>query len=170
MSQLTTPPATPNTILLRIDSLGEKYLEGRVAAAKTVTPGMLVERTTDASNNPDGVWQPHSTAGGYAEPIVAVELALVADVPKQTYSGGTIDDVYNAGDLLRMHECQPGDELYMFLPASASAVVLTDFLTSNGDGTLKKASSTDVRGWKPLEAVDNSANAASKARIRVRRL
>jgi hypothetical protein len=165
MAGVTTAPATPNTIVLKSLGIGERYSEGLVQAAKTITPGYLVERVVDDESQPK--WQGHSTAGGYAEIVVAVELGFVADIPKQTYSGGTIDDVYNAGDLVRLHHCHKGDELFMLVPASASAIVITDFLTSNGDGTLKKATSTDQRLFKPLQALDNSAGATT-ARIRVR--
>lgn len=168
MAAITTPPNPQRTIILKCDRIGEKYNEGRVAVSKSILPGMLIERTT-ADTPPDGDWQPHSTAGGFAEAAVALELGFVADIPFQTFSGGTIDDAYAAADLVRMHLCQPGDEMYMLLAASATAVVLTDFLESAGDGTLRKASSTNQRLFKPLEAVDNSAGAA-RARIRVRKL
>jgi hypothetical protein len=166
MAAITTPPNPQRTIVLKCSSLGDKYHEGRVQAGKTITPGMLVERATTGTK-PDGDYRPHSTAGGPAERIVAQELAFIADVPGLTFSGGTIDDNYAAGDLVRMHQCQPGDECYMLLGAGATAVIEVDFLESAGTGYLRKASGTNTRLFKPLEAVDNSTG-ANPARIRVR--
>ena len=168
MSAVTTPPNPQRTIVLKCDSLGEKYLEGRVEAAKSITPGMLVERTATSGTDPDGFWQPHSTQGGPAEAVVAMELGFVADVPyASTFSGGTIDDAYAANDVVRMHECQPGDELYMFLKANGSAVTPVDFLQSAGNGDLEKQTSTNQRLFKALESVTPGT---SRTRIRVRKL
>lgn len=168
MANQTDPPNPATTIVLKCSSLGQtNYVEGVLGVA--ATPGMLMERYT-ALTVPDGEYKPHATAAIAAEKIVLMEQGWIADIPYITFTGGGIDDVAAIGDRVRMHICKPGDELYMWLPASAAAVLLTDTLTSNGDGTLKKGATTDIRLFKPLEAKDNSGNSASKLRIRVRAL
>lgn len=163
MSLNLTHPTAPNTIVLK-GELAEKREEGEVDATFTIIPGMLVERTTAAGRK----FKPHATAGALTELLIAEEFGLAADIPGQTtFKGGTIDDTYDAGDPFPFHICQPGDVVYVFLPAAAAAVLLTDFLTSNGDGRFKKVATTDARMLKPLEAVDNSAG-ASPVRIRGR--
>lgn len=164
---MTTPPTRPATIVLEAKN-GLKTNEGRVKTAKTIYPGMLIERLTDTGYQYMTV-QPHATAGGAAELLIAIELALVADIPGATYSGGTVDDAYAAGDLVRWHHCQRGDVVHALVAASASAIVMTDWLSSNGDGCLRKETSTGVKLFAPMEAVDNSAG-SSRARIRARAL
>jgi len=158
----------PNTIVLK----GDLYRNSEEAYADgAITPGMLVENTTTATTQPGERprVQAHSTAGGYAEKMFAIENSYRGGRSTTTLDieGGLIDDAYAADDLVFIHYAQPGDEIYALLPANAAAVIKTDFLTSSGDGTVKKATSTDQRLFKPLEAVDNSAN-SSTARIRIR--
>lgn len=134
------------------ENLGARYFETR--GAGTIKPGHLT--TLDVN----GKVVVHGTAGGYAEGRVAIEDGL---------QGRTVDDAYTTGELVRGHGGKTGDEYYMRLAAAAVAVVITDFLASAGDGTLKKATSTDQRLYKPLEAVDNSAGVVD-AWILVRKL
>lgn len=163
-NQITSPPTRPGTIVLRGDL--KQKIEGVVAASATIYPGMLCEKTT-AGGPRGGDYQPHSTQGGFAEKLVAME-PLIADEYQQTYQGGTVDDAYAEGDHVRFHIAQPGEsECHMFLKASGSAVVLTDFLQSAGNGDLEKATSTNQRLFKPLEAVTPGS---SRTRIRVRAL
>jgi hypothetical protein len=159
-----------NTIVL-VGDLWEKPEESRAGA--TITPGMLLGQTTTALTQPGERPRvvPHATAGGPCEKKFAKENAwkggtLSAD--GEEISGGTIDDDYATGDTVLIHHAQPGDVIYALVPASAAAIVLSDYLTSNGDGTLKKAATTDTRIAVPLEAVDNSTNGTTTARIRVR--
>lgn len=158
------------TVLLK-GALSEKSEESRVATGATITPGMLCEYTTAVGSGPGAMpnVQPHSTAGGYAQMMFAIENSYKGGRPTTGYGieGGGIDDDYEAGDLCFLHLAQKGDEIYALLPGGATAVVLTDFLTSAGDGTVKKATSTDQRYLKPLQAVDNSAS-SDPARIKVR--
>lgn len=158
------------TVLLK-GSLSEKSEESRVVSGATITPGMLVEYTTTAGVGPGARpdVQPHSTAGGYAENLFAIENSYKGGRATATLGieGGGIDDDYAAGDLCFLHLAQPGDEIYALVPGGASAIILTDFLTSAGDGTVKKATSSDQRKYKPLEALDNSAS-SDPARLKIR--
>lgn len=163
MAEVSTPPSNPRTIVLR-GNLSERHMEGY--ASTTVYPGMLVEKKTTGVE-PYGQWGPHATAGGYAEKVIAVE-GYVADIPQaSTFNGGTVDDAYASGDLMMMHHCEPGDEVWVWLVASGTAVTNADFLTSNGNGDLKKATSTDQRLFKVLESVTPGS---SRTRCRARAL
>lgn len=128
-----------NTIVLQGD-LSVSHDERRVKAATTIKPGMLIEVTTG------DVVQPHASAGSYAEKLVAKE---------DSYQGKTVDDSYAAGDPCFFHRCQPGDKLQLILVDGAVAT-LGSFLTSNGDGKVKVASSTDQRLFKAAEALSPS--------------
>lgn len=161
---ITTPNSYPRTILLR-GELHDKQTEGYVQATKTIYPGMLCEQGT-GGDNPYKHYQPHSTQGGEAELLVAIE-PQIADVPFATFVGGTIDDAYAAGGHLRLHICKPGDELYMFLKASGSAVTEGNFLQSAGNGDLEKQTSTNKRLFVALE---DKTPTASRTRCRVRAL
>lgn len=138
--------AYPNTILLKGD-LGTRYEEGR--AAGTIKPGHLIK------SNSSGNYVVHASSGGAGERLVAIEDGLI---------GGTIDTAYSSGDLVRFKVVQPGDVLYMFLKDGQS-VVPDDDLSSNGDGTLKKETSTGVKMFKSLETV---APSGADGRIKVR--
>jgi hypothetical protein len=161
---ITTPQTNPRTILLR-GELHKVQTEGYVQATKSIIPGMLVEPGTGGAN-PYKHYQPHATQGEVTEPLVALE-PMIADVPFATFQGGTIDDTYAAGDHLRVHYAQPGDELYMFLKASGSAVIEGDFLQSAGNGDLEKVTTTNARLFTALEA---KTPTAARTRVRVRRV
>lgn len=142
------------TILL-IGELEHRYEEARVKATKTITPGMLIEQTSD------GTYQPHGTAGAtFAEVLVAHEDALQAR---------TIDDDYAEGELVRFHIAQSGDVLYMFLAAGETAVVNSP-LSSNGDGSLQVAAGVEGVQLRAQEALDLSGMGAVKTRLAVRRV
>lgn len=168
MADITVPPVNPNTILLRGDQ-ARKRDEGRVHAGKTVYPGMLLERVA-TGNSAYGDYQPHSGAALNGERIIALESGFVVDIPfAASFKGGTVDDTYGAGDLMFIHLCQNGDEIWGLLPASAAAITIDKYLCSNGDGRLKIWATNDVDPlFKALEAKDNSANAATHIRIRAR--
>lgn len=139
--------ATPK----RIHLLGDGRHEEAVAAG-AITPGMLI--TQDNA----GKVVAHGTAGGWAEKNFAVEDAL---------QGKTIDDAYASGDRVSSVLCKPGDVVLAWLSGGENADT-SEFLTSNGDGTLKVATSTDIRIAVPLENVDASDSADVNERIRVR--
>lgn len=120
----------------------ETYHEERDAAAGTsIYPSNLCATTTD------GEVIEHATAGGAWEGLVA----------KEDYLNGekTIDSVYTAGEPVMLHRCQKGDLIRLILLAGET-VAMTDFLTSDGTGRVKTVTGTDVKLFKPKEALDLS--------------
>jgi len=89
-------------------------------AASTITPGMLIEKTSA------GTVQAHSTEGGYAQRMFAEVDAL---------QGNTLTDDYSAADLVAMNVENPGNYIQAFLKAGEN-VAIGDELISAGDGTL----------------------------------
>jgi len=92
------------TIVLKGDPLQK---EAEVNTGKTIYPGMLVEYVTD-----DDTIQPHSTQGGNATAMVAIENSL---------EGQEIGDSYSAGDR-----------------ADGENISFGDFLESKGNGYFQK--------------------------------
>jgi hypothetical protein len=92
-------------------------------AAGTITPGMLVERTSA-----DKV-QAHSTAGGSAAPLFALE-----DAPQ----GNGLTDDYSANDNVLLWRPVPGEQVQGIADAtSGTTIAIGDFLESAGDGSLR---------------------------------
>lgn len=114
--------SVPHTILLTGDD--PNVYEGLAKASSNLVPGMLAERFSD------GTIRPHSTAGGSASRSF---------VRERDYASGSIDSVFADGDTVMVIAARPGDRIYAFLPANAPAVVLGNYLESNGDGTLRLA-------------------------------
>jgi len=108
--------------------------------------------------NSDGDFVVHDGAGGWAERLYALEDAL---------QGRTIDDAYASGETVSLVKALPGDHIYARLAAGESADP-SEFLTSNADGTLKVASSSDIRIAVPLETLDLSDTGDTVGRIKVR--
>lgn len=149
----------PNTIVLQ-GNLADKYDEG-VCGATNITPGFLIDY--DATSTEEGdtavgtgdtpgalenqVMKPHATAGGLTGVLVAVE----DDFGGHGVPGGTIDDDYVEGDVVRFHKAQKGDKLNMWLLENEN-VAFGDKLSSNGDGTLRKVTGTDIGLVKAKEA------------------
>ncbi|QDP54881.1 MAG: hypothetical protein Unbinned3891contig1000_79 [Prokaryotic dsDNA virus sp.] len=148
---MPTDSNTPKTIVLSgadVHVVSEEKLAGGA-----ITPGHLVGR--NASN----AVVVHASAGGNAEKMFALEDAL---------QGNTIDDAYASGDRVSLAICSPGTVVYAYLAVGESCDP-SDFLTSNGDGTLKVATSTDARIAVPEETLDNSETAdTAAARLKVR--
>lgn len=141
-------PETPKRIHLLGNAV--RFEEGEAAAV--IKPGMLLAQNSDAKLIPHGV------AGGPAEMQFALEDAL---------QGKTIDNNYASGDKVFTVVCGKGDVVYAWLSGGESADP-SEYLTSNGDGTLKVATSTDARVAVPLETVDASDSNDVDERIRVR--
>lgn len=114
---------TPNTILLD-GCLGRQYDEALVQTGQSITPGMLIERVS-------GKVQPHSSRGGKARRLFAVEEGLI---------GLPIDTAYAAGEFCRFVEPADGNRVYALLHAGEN-VTKDDWLISYGDGTLAKLAS-----------------------------
>lgn len=90
-------------------------------AAGTIYPGMLVELDSN------GEVQAHSTEGGNAVPMFAIEDAL---------QGNDKDDAYSADDQVRVWYPQRGDQVLACL-ADGENISIGDYLQSKGDGTLE---------------------------------
>jgi len=107
-----------------------RYQREEGIAGGTISPGMLIEETSAAAQT----YQAHSTAGGVAERIVAVEDAL---------QGHTIDDDYSAGDLVSANVELPGNRCQMFLAAGEN-VAKEAKLESDGAGALQAVTTGTV--------------------------
>jgi len=97
------------------------FIRKEMVAASAVTPGHLLETTGS------DIVQVHSASGGDAARMFALENDLVGD---------GIDDDYDADDTVQLGVFESGAEVNAIL-AAAQVVAVGDFLSSNGDGTLK---------------------------------
>lgn len=148
---------TPKVVVLKGDPKRYEALAG----AAGILPGHLIKLSSTS-----GDVVVHNVAAGMAAP-------MFADV--EDYAGGVVDTAYADNDQLSYVHCKQGDEIYALLPASAAAVVIGDYLESNGDGTLKKSthattSATTAAAWPiaiALQAIDNSGGGTA-VRIKVR--
>lgn len=136
----------------RIHLLGSGRHEEALAAA-ALKPGHLL------ATNSAGKVLKHATAGGVAERLFALEDAL---------QGRTIATEYAADEIVGMVVAAPGDVVYAWL-SEGEVAGPEDFLTSNGDGSLKVAGGSDSVIAKSLQDVDASdSGAEGDNRIRVR--
>jgi len=170
MSTVQDPPTTRTTIVLKCGygNIADRHREFIAKTGVTIVPGMLIQRDT-GGQSPDSIVKPHATALIQSEKLFAKEKGWIADIPfASSFGDAGIDDAYAAGERVFAHQGEQGDEIYALLAPSATAVALTDYLTPHSDGTLKKSTATtDFRIAVPLKAVDNSANASTRARIPV---
>lgn len=136
-------------------------------ANTTITPGMLIELHTD------GKVRPHDNADANVLPMFALEDEL---------QGKTIDDDYSNEDIAPCWIPGRGDQAYALLQDDED-VSIGDFLSSNGNGRLKKFEDPDSTGAligaaaKPvvgiaLEALDLSTSTGAwptaERRIKIR--
>jgi hypothetical protein len=141
----------PNTILLA----GQAFIPQEANAAEAILPGHLL------TFNASGLLIKHATAGGAASPWFARE-SLVPDRGATTLP---IETPWQTGETVRWLDGRDCNILAL-VPANAAAIVKGDNLSSNGDGTLRKTSGSDVIIARAAEAVNNSASSAV-ARIRI---
>ena len=134
-----------NTILLK----GRGHRVEKIAGG-TITPGMLVNRTSTDT------LVAHATASGAAPKMFAVENDIV---------GNAITDNYLVNDYVQAEVLYSGCEVLAFLVAGGTAVVEGDFLESAGDGSLRKFTSGVIIA-QVLTALDNSGG-GTMARIPV---
>lgn len=139
----------PKTILLKGDPLG-----GEAIAAGTITPGMLIERTSV------GKVQAHSVASVQTTKLIAREMEI---------TDGNIDTDYSADDQTLYWSARSGDEYYMRLAAGEN-VSEGDLLESDGNGQLQAVTTGGEPLFEAAESVDNSATGATITRIKVRAL
>jgi hypothetical protein len=138
----------PKTIILKGNGIQK---EGK--AGGTITPGQLVARTST------GTIVVHAGAALNALKAFAKENEVI---------GKDIDTNYTVNENVIFEVCHSGMEVLARLPASAAAIVIGDFLESNGAGYLRKVatdatvSDTEKAGIVAiaLEAIDNSSGPA----------
>ncbi len=109
-----------NTILVRsyLNIVGQT-----VATAVAIVPGYLIERTSA------GLVQAHSTAGGPAEKLFAIEDAE---------QGKGIDDAYAVSVPIKTWKPVPGERVYAeHDTTSGGALTIGEFVESAGDGTVR---------------------------------
>lgn len=128
--------------------------------SEAITPGHLVEFVLAGGDA--GKLRKHNTAGGPGGAWFSRE-SLVPDRGATTLG---VDTPWQVGETMRWMQARPGDLMYAWVPASAVAIVTGDNLSSNGDGTLKKAGGTETIVAKAAEPVNNAAG-GTPARIRV---
>jgi len=93
-------------------------------ASGSVTPGMLLERTSTADT-----FKAHATAGGHWNRAIALQDYL---------QGSEISTAIATTARFQAWTARPGDQFYGLL-ANGENVSIGDKLVSNGDGYLKKA-------------------------------
>lgn len=112
-------------------------MEEYTATAVAITPGMLIEVTSA------GLVQAHSTAGGNAIPMFAVEDEL---------QGNAIGDNYAASAKVQCWIPQRGDQVFAILKDGEN-VAIGDFLESDGAGALvKHVADTVDESWDASSA------------------
>ncbi len=132
--------ALPNTIRVNLKS-PYRHKEGIAAAGSALKPGMMIIETIAAEDpNPPTV-NIHATAGGFAEGEIVIEDYL---------QGLGTDGTYTPANIVFSCVPQPGDRVLVLL-ADAVTTTIDAGLTSNGDGTFKVATSTDIRVFKAKE-------------------
>lgn len=97
------------------------FIRKEGVAAAAITPGHLIELSSA------GIVRVHANAGLDAARMFALENDLVGD---------DLDDAYGADDTVQYGVFESGAEVNAILAASQT-IAVGDFLTSNGDGTLK---------------------------------
>lgn len=114
----------PNTIAIRPSQLPANRIDCTLPAIEQITPGMLVELHDDSGTLKWGV---HDSAN---EPVArAVALDQIE------FNKG-VDDVYAAGDLVKVGYFEPGDRFWGLIP-SGQNITQGALLQSNGDGRFK---------------------------------
>ena len=104
----------------RIHNKGTLWQKEELVAASTISPGMLLEVIAA------GTIQAHSTEGGRAERIIALE---------DEFQGKTVDDDYSADDPVQIAVAVPG-EVFNLLMAAGEDGAPGAAVVSGGDGTV----------------------------------
>ena len=137
----------PNTVILRGDPVRR---EDR--ATGVITPGHLIEF---ASNDR---LQVHSTSGGGAARMFALEC---------DYIGDPVTEAYAADDRIPYADCAPGDIVWAHL-ASGQNVARGDYLMSNGSGALTAQTGSNFRCAQADEDANASTGIAAAGTLRFR--
>ena len=134
-----------NTVLVKVHD----PVRNEGIAAATIKPGYLIALTGNTPGMPSGYnVTPHATAGAATPVRIAVEDVM---------QGKSVGDSYASGARVQYIRPEQGDELLVPIAASQTLVV-GDKLTSNGDGTFKKASGSDAILLECKEAVTTGSD------------
>lgn len=150
-----TPENRFNTVKVKKHSdVVEEY-----TAYAAITPGNLIEIYST-----DGYVRKHSTEGGNAIPMFALEDEL---------QGKDIDDDYAAGDKVQCWIPGRGDQVYALLE-DGETIVIGDWLMSNGSGRLQKVDAETLSAAEAisviaqaLEALDLSGSSGTETTQRL---
>lgn len=152
----------PSTIVLKGNPLYKEYPLAPLDACGNgaIYPGMLVELVA-------GEVRPHSTEGGNATPMFAVEGL---NKSPDSITMGDIDDPYDDDNgVVKVGFFNDGDEVYALVGAG-DTITKHDLLQSASDGYLMTYSASSPPPLRPvaraLETKDNSAG-VTYARVRV---
>jgi hypothetical protein len=129
----------------RIHNKGTLWIHDEAPAASAITPGMVCEIVSDKTV------QAHSSEGGRAERLIALEDAL---------QGNGVDTDYSADDVVTLAVGMPG-EVFNLLVAAGEALDPGDEVMSAGDGTLINTTSlaTGVTVDQVIGRIDASEDA-----------
>lgn len=114
--------------------IGKEYGHNRdeKLAGGTITPGMLVSRTSA-----DTVIA-HAVAGGPVNVLIAIE---------DENQGNDIDDNYTNGALVKLWKPLPGDQAYLLVDdETGSDIAIGDFVESDGEGRVRKSTDNSAQG------------------------
>ena len=142
---------TPKKVILLGDPIYEEAQLNALDAygGGEIMPGMLLERTAG------GEVAPHSSGGGFASPMFAVEAPFRL--------GADINTAYDEdGENVSFAFCRNGDRVYALIDAGEN-ISENDLLESAGNGYLAGGSTLPVA--RALETVDNSAGSEA---VRIR--
>lgn len=138
----------PNTVILR----GDQYTTREDRCNQALTPGHLLEFAAN-----DRI-QKHSTSGGRCAALFALE----AD-----YIGTGVTTAYVSGDRVPYADCGGGVLVWAHL-ASGQNVARGDYLSSNGDGTLRSYTGSAAHVAQADEDADATVSGTGTAGIRFR--
>jgi len=138
----------------RIHSKGEWRPDEIECGDSDIEPGMLVEL------NSDGTLDPHSTEGGRAERMVALEDGL---------QGNGVDTDYEDGDIVSVAIAAQHSEFNMIITGGES-ISIGEELISAGDGKLmaRDNSSSGVTVQETIARALEAFSATADALIQVR--
>lgn len=153
--------SAPSVIILKGDPIYKEYPLAPITASgvTAITPGMLVELL-------NGEVRPHSTQGGNATPMFAVE-GLNIDASSLTM--GDIDTDYDDDNAaVKVAFCNNGDEVYALLGAGQT-VAIHGLLQSASDGYLMPYTAGTNLPLRPVaRALEAKNNAAGTSAVRVK--
>lgn len=156
--------ATFHSIIIRAaNQLGDVTREEAVATAVAITPGELLQWTPGAATV-----RAHAVAAGSVTPKM---VALESQTPEDE-TAFSVDDPYDASDLVYFAVAKPGDEYYMWL-ANGENAALQALLQSDGNGELQVLG-TVVAGTlaesvvgTAVVALNNATGAPARIRVRI---